>query len=53
VARAATGAFNAVAEPRRRQVLDVLRDTTIQSGLEIGMQEQMNLLEELAISLMS
>lgn len=30
-----------------------LRDTIIQSGMEIGMQEQMNLLEELAISLMS
>ncbi|MFI5732986.1 SRPBCC family protein [Kribbella sp. NPDC051587] len=29
-----------------------LRDTIIQSGMEIGMQEQMNLLEELAISLM-
>ena len=30
-----------------------LRDTIIQSGMEFGMQEQMNLLEELAISLMS
>ena len=70
MARAATtaDAFNAVAEPRRRQILDVLadgegpvndlvrgskvlRDLIIESGMEVGMQEGMDLLEEVAISL--
>jgi DNA-binding transcriptional ArsR family regulator len=69
MARAATtaDAFNAVAEPRRRQILDLLaggerpvndlvallgqRDVHINSGMEDGMQESMDHLEQVATSL--